>query len=57
MIPLNDLLALPGGMRLDVNGLYGILSEYYKDESMRIRKKIMELVKKGESPNSFRYRN
>ena len=54
MIPLNNLLALPGGMRLDANGINKILFEYHQDNSKKVHQKIMELVKKGEKTNIFR---
>lgn len=54
MIPLNSLLALPGGMRLDADELNNLLIEYNKKESIEIHKKIISLVKEGESSKIFR---
>ncbi|MCX6821177.1 MAG: glutaminase [Candidatus Aenigmarchaeota archaeon] len=53
-IPLNNLLALPGGMRLDVDGLNRLLENYNKKESIRVHKQIISLIRRGEGLKIFR---
>src|SRR3989338_1523109 len=54
MIPLNNLLALPGGMRLDVKELSKLLGDYTKEEGIKTHHKIASLIEKGESSRVFR---
>ncbi len=54
MIPLNNLLALPGGMRLDAEELHQLLTDYSKEESEKVHQKIIYLMKKGENSTIFR---
>jgi len=53
-IPLNNLLALPGGMRLDADGLNELLENYNKKESIRVHKEIISLIRNGENSSIFR---
>lgn len=54
MILLNNLLALPGGMRLDAGELNKALDDYTKEESEKVHRKIISLVKQGENSSVFR---
>ncbi|MCX6770136.1 MAG: glutaminase [Candidatus Micrarchaeota archaeon] len=54
MIPLNNLLALPGGMRLDSSELNRMLREYNMEESIKVHHKIISLMKDGENSKIFR---
>jgi len=54
MIPLNDLLALPGGMRLEEDDLNSMLVEYHREERMKVHAEIALLIHRKENPSVFR---